>query len=102
MNDAGSAPLTELKLGAALRRYERVKLGIMVAVLIIVSTSTAYLIGLTQTTKEIGVDNRSSLVLLSCAFSPEVQAAAGPDPKNPDTAAQRKVFDACVKRGKPA
>ncbi len=84
-----TAPLTELKLAKANRRYERARTAISVLILVIVTASGAYLIGIARS-------NKTSLSILRCAVSVEVQRSGAPG-----SAAQRTAFDACVKRGGP-
>lgn len=91
--DPGSAPLVELKVAAALRIYERIKLALMITTLMVVTVSGAYLIGLAN-------NNKESLTILRCAVSKEVRNK--PNGDNTTDAEARTAFDRCVRRGGPS
>jgi len=91
-----TAPMTELKFGAAVMRYERVKMAMLTVVLIVNLALGTLLLNVASDTKTSSDANKRSLVILSCAVSREVQAAG--DPNSPE---QRAAFDACVDAGGP-
>lgn len=81
--------LTEARLKLALRRYERVKIVLLVIILVIVSASGAYLIGVAR-------QNHRSLTILECAVAHSTSIDDAGNPRS--TAATRVAFDECVKR----
>ena len=85
-----SAPLTELRYHKALSRYERVKLGLMIAVLLVVLVSGWYLIALSRA-------DHQSLVILKCAVNHSTSFDSHGHLRSQEEA--RRVFDACVARG---
>lgn len=86
------AARTVEKYGRAVRTYERVKLLLLVAVLIVNLGIAWYLVG-------VGRGNQESLVILRCAIAREVRVDAHGKPRTQPE--MEKAFDACVKRGHP-
>ena len=86
------APISELRLGLWLRRYERVKLTLLVIVLGLNLAIGGYLIGIARS-------NEDSLTILRCAVAKEVRTQPNGKPTTPEQASV--AFDACVKRGGP-
>ncbi len=91
-----SAPLSELRLGMALRRYERVKLTLLVLIVALNFAAIGYLIGITSSNRVTLSRTSQSLVILRCAVAKST--STGPDGKPLSPPDQRKAFDACVKR----
>lgn len=90
----GSAPFVELALARGLRSYERVKLVLLVLVLILVTVSDLYVVGLVHSGHALSKQNHQSLVILQCAV------ANGENNDKPLTpAAERAKFERCVARG---
>lgn len=85
-----NAPLSELRVASIVRRYERVKLSLMVIVLCLNIAIGSYLIG-------VGKSNHESLVILKCAVAKTTTVDAHGKPRTPEAA--RVAFDACVKHG---
>lgn len=85
------APDVELRLALSLRRYERVKLCLLVVVLCIDIAIGAYLIGL-------GRGNHESLVILRCAVDRSTQVDNHGNVRTP--AESRDAFDRCVQAKK--
>lgn len=80
---------TEARLGRALRRYERAKVALLVVILVIVSVSGAYLIGVAR-------QNRRSLTILECAVA---RSTSFDESGHARSAADARVaFERCVKR----
>lgn len=97
--NAPSAPLSELRLGYDLRRYERVKLALLVIVLAINLAIGGYLVNLAQTNKTTLEKSSQALGILRCAVAKEVRAKPNGQPLTQKEA--QAAFDVCIQRGHP-
>lgn len=94
-----NAPAAELRLALALRRYERIKLTLLVIAVVLATLSDIYVVGLVHSGRKLSKDNHASLVILRCVVDPTVQTDAhGHRRTNEDT---RRAFNACVARSAP-
>lgn len=84
-----NAPLSELKLAVALRRFERLKLALLILIFLVVTTSSGYLIGIAQTNQRTLDKSTETLTILRCAIAS--------DPAATD-AERRAAFDTCVRK----
>jgi hypothetical protein len=94
-----NAPMAELMLGAALRRYERVKLTLLVIVLCLNIGIGSYLIGISNATKRSSTDTAAGLVILRCAVAKDVRTKPDGTPRTATDSSAR--FDACLMAGGP-
>jgi len=89
-----NAPLSELRVAKAVRRYERFKVTLMMLVLLIDIVIGLYLVGIAHSTQGIGRSNQESLKILRCAVSKTVQVDEHGKPRTPEGA--RQAFNKCV------
>lgn len=93
-----NAPLSELALGYALRRYERVKLTLLVVVLGILLAMGTYLTSIANANRTDLRNGTETLQILRCAVDPLVQVDEHGKPRTPEEA--RKAFNRCVTAAK--
>ena len=96
MTDGTPAAVVEDRLHQAVRVYEKVKLGIVtVTMLVVLAIGVLLLIG--------QANQKSSLLILRCAVSQEVQTARIKGDGNPDLRDKLalQAYRACIKRGHP-
>lgn len=94
---ATNAPLVELRLASAIRRYERIKVALTAVVLLLVLVGNALLLGAASSNHSLLANQHESLVILRCAVARTTQVDETGQPRSSD--AVREAFDKCVKAG---
>lgn len=79
-----NAPLSELRVASALRTYERIKLGLLVAVLVINMGIGLYLTSIARTNKRTLDNGHQSLVILRCALDRKTAVKPSGAPRTPE------------------
>jgi hypothetical protein len=98
MSDA-SAPLSELRLGHALRRYERLKLALLIIVLVLNLAMGTYLIAIARNNRATLQTAEQSLVILRCTTDRDALIAANGKPRT--QAAAQAQLTKCIANGGP-
>lgn len=97
--DAANAPLVELRLAAAIRTYERLKLGLLLLVAILSVLLSVYGIGVVHAMKKTVDQSAQTLAILRCAVDRATSVDKHGQPRTADDA--HRAFEACLAGGGP-
>lgn len=89
-----NAPLAELRVAAASRLYERVKLTMLAVVLVLAASSNVYLINIATSNKTTLDNGTETLRIVRCVVDPAVSTNSDGSRKTEDET--RKAFNRCV------